>query len=202
MPNGAALAVAAFLFLLGVVVAHRAVDQTRLVRRLRSIETTHVGDAGPPFRLVRGRLETDAPLESPYQRRPCVYYFFRVIEPWTPGVASPRRFETVHEGLAKIPPDLASFFDKAGIDEKHLPRLPRFTVHEYTLEPGDDVYVLGTLEAEKGRFVRAKRRPLVVSAERDVGLADALRNELLLYAPVAPMLLLTALGIGWLGATA
>ena len=230
MPNGVALAAAAVLLLLGLAITRRTIDQARLVRTLRTIEPVGIGEQGPALRLVLGRLAVPAPIVSPYQGRPCAYYFFRVleprpsgqprvlatgkewthalvedetgaaqIEPWTAVVASPRRFEHAHEGLKTIPDHLKTFFERAGIDEKHLPRMPSFVVHEYTLEPGDDVYVLGTLDAQERRFFRAKRRPLVVSAEREIGLLGALRNELLLYAFLAPMVLVAGLVLALLG---
>jgi hypothetical protein len=230
VPNGVALAVAALLLILGLAVLRRALDQGKLLRTLRGLEPNPTAASGTGLRLVHGRLGGDPLIQSPYQGRPCVYHFFRVleprpggrprvlatgkewtaatvtddtataqIEPWTAVVASPRRFEAVHEGLTSIPPHLATFFERAGIDEKHLPRLPSFVVHEYTLEPGDEVYVLGTLDAAPRRFRRAKRRPLVVSAQRDVGLGAALRNEWLLYALLAPLLLAGALALGALG---
>ena len=117
------------------------------------------------------------------------------LEPWTPAVGSPRRFETVLRGLTEVPPGLEGFFERAGIDPKHLPRLPLMVVHEYTLEPGDEVHVLGTQRVEAGgaTFHRAKHRPYVVSAEADVGLLPGLRHQWIVFASVAPMLLAAGL---------
>lgn len=109
----------------------------------------------------------------------------------TAVVASPRRFETEFERLQKIPQELAGFFERAGIEQKHLERLPRFLVHEYTLEPGDSVYVTGTLRVEDGGkvFYRGKRGPLIVSSEPDIGYLRGLRNEFLIHAAAPPLLL-------------
>jgi len=233
VPNGVALAVAAFFLLFGLLALRRAVDQARLIKTLRALEPVGVRDPGPALRLVRGTLDGQPLLQSPYQARPCLYYFFRVleprpsgaprvlatgkewtlatvsdptgtaaIEPWTAVVASPRRFEASHENLKHIPPELATFFERAGIDEKHLPRLRSFVVHEYTLEPGDTAYVLGTLDPTPPRLYRAKRRPLVVSSERDIGLLATLKNELLLFAILAPLLLAAAVAVALVAALA
>lgn len=112
------------------------------------------------------------------------------VEAVTAMVASPRRFETSLRGLSKVPPDLADFFERAGIDAKHLPRLPHLRIHEYTLEPGDDVFVTGTVRAtpEGKLFYRKGRGPLIVSSDSDVGYARALRNELLIYLATPPLL--------------
>ncbi len=178
--------------------------------------------------MVKGRINGEPLLSSPLQRRPCVYYFFRVLEPvpgkrprtlatgkewtivevrdetgaarvdaWSAVVASPRRFERRFQGLAKVPEDLHGFFERAGIDEKHLARFPDFQVHEYTIEPGDDVYVTGTLRHDGGEKVlyRKKRRPLVVSADPEIGLARGLQHELWLYAALAPMLVVAGVAL-------
>lgn len=112
-------------------------------------------------------------------------------------VGSPRRFETELRDLSKIPPDLAGFFERAGIDEKHLARLTRLVVHEFTLEPGDVVYVTGAVREEAGTktFYRPKRGPLIVSSQSDVGYVRGLRNELLIYLTTPPLLLLAGLAL-------
>lgn len=117
------------------------------------------------------------------------------IEAWPALVASPRRFEDRLTGLTRIPPHLADFFERAGIDDKHLPRFSTLVVHEYTLEPGDAVYVTGTARLRAGQkvFYRKKRSPLIVSAEPDVGYLGGLRHELFLYAALAPLLLVAGL---------
>lgn len=232
MADPVVVGVGLVLLLLGLLAWRRARDQARVVQLVRDLPVTPVGGVNEGLQRVRGKLESDLPLKSPFQGRECLYYFFRVttpregktprtvatgkewtigqvrdesgvaaLEPWTPAVGSPRRFETVLRGLTAIPPDLAKFFERAGIDEKHLPRLPVMTVHEYTLEPGDEVYVLGTPRVEEGArtFHRAKRRPYAISSEEDIGLLRGLRNEQLIHAVVAPMLLLAGCGVVVLG---
>src|SRR5581483_2384705 len=140
-------------------------------RTLDTIGVTPIATEAGNVQLVYGRVVVDQPLRSPLQDRPCAYYFFRVVEPrpsklrklatgkkWSPFlvqdpsgtalvdpipavVASPRRHRQEFKGLQRIPPGLERFFEEAGIDQKHLPRLPEFYVDEYTIEPDDQVYV-------------------------------------------------------------
>lgn len=227
MVNPAALVTAVLFFGIGAALVSRGLGTARLRRTLAQLQPSPVSSLGDGLRMVRGRIKGDPPLASPYQKRACVYYFFRVSDPhakrprtlatgkaWTlvdvedstgvarvdaqPAlVASPRRFEATLRNLRTIPADLADFFERAGIDEKHLPRLPSMRIHEYTIEPGDEVFVTGTVRIEDGQkvFYRKKRRPLIVSSERDVGYLNGLRNELVLYAATAPLLFAGAAGL-------
>jgi hypothetical protein len=120
------------------------------------------------------------------------------IEPWTAVVASPRRHEAHLRDLRTIPPGLENLFERAGIEERHLPRLPELVVHEYTLEPGDEIYVLGSVRGAgtNKTFHRKKRRPLAVMAEPPAPLlAPGLRAELVLHASLAALLLAAALAV-------
>lgn len=105
-------------------------------------------------------------------------------------VASPRRIDHHLGPLKDIPTQWAELFDQAGIDAKHLDRFDDLRAHEYTLEPGDDVYVTGHVRTENQAkvFYRAKRSPLIVSSQPDIGYVRGLRHEWLLFSAVAPML--------------
>lgn len=94
--------------------------------------------------------------------------------------------------LAKIPIEHTAFFEAAGIHERHLARFANVRIVEYTLEPSDAVYVLGTVRSENGRkvFYRATHSPLAVSQNIDPGLVPGYRNELLLFSVAALLLVL------------
>jgi hypothetical protein len=110
--------------------------------------------------------------------------------------ARPALIRAPHEHIAtlgkldKVPPEHAEFFEQAGIYERHLARFVSVRVVEYTLEPGDEVYVLGTVRSENGRkiFYRATHSPLAVSETVDAGLVPGYRNELLLFSVAAALL--------------
>lgn len=110
--------------------------------------------------------------------------------------ARPALIRAPHEHVAslgkrdKIPPEHAAFFETAGIYERHLARFNDVRVVEYTLEPGDEMYVLGMVRSENGRkiFYRATRNPLAVSQTIDAGLVPGYRNELLLFSVAAALL--------------
>lgn len=226
-----ALVAALLVGAVGLAVLRRAVQQARLVTQMSRLAPAPVASPGGALQLVHGTLEGEPLLRSPWQDRPCIYYFFRVLQPqegkkprsiatgkqWTVAhvrdasgaalvqgeaalVASPRRHEEVIGPLAKIPPGKEFFFEAAGIDEKHLPRFDRLIIHEYTLEPGDDVYVTGMARSRAGEkvFYRKSRTPLIVSAERDIGYLGPLRHELWLYVGLAPLLLAGAAVLAFL----
>lgn len=217
------LAIAVVLIGIALTLTARGIQMGRLLRSLKRLRPTSISDVEPGLAMVHGRLKGHPLLKSPFQKRDCLYYYFRVLEPrdrgahprtlaqgkeWTLAivedgtgearvdavaamVGSPRRGEWRLERLAQIPPDLADFFERAGIDEKHLPKFPTLVVQEYTIENGDPVYVTGTVrnDADGKLFYRRRRGPLVVSSELDVGYARGLRNELLIYAATPPLLL-------------
>jgi hypothetical protein len=92
--------------------------------------------------------------------------------------------------LEAIPPERTDFFEAAGIYERHLARFQNVHVVEYTLEPGDEVFVVGSVREENGRkvFYRAKHSPLAVSTTPNAGLVPGYRNEQMLFS-VASLLL-------------
>lgn len=141
---------------------------------------------GKPRLLASGKEWTEVHLEDESGRAR--------VEAGPALVASPRRFEEPLSGLRRIPPERADFFERAGIEERHLARLPQLVVEEFTIEPRDSLYVTGTLETRNGekRFYRKHHSPLIVSAERDIGYRTGLRHELVLHGALAPLLLLGA----------
>lgn len=230
--NAGALVLASCFVVVGLLAAFRARDHARVLRDVRSLGAVPVADAGPGLARLHGTVSGTPLLRSPFQDRPCIYYFFRVeeprpgkkprtlatgkawtsarltdataavdLEPWTARVTSPRRHEAVLRGLETIPAERARFFEQAGIDEKHLPRLPLMVVHEYTLEPGDDVHALGTLQPgpDGPSLARIQRRPYVVSADPDLGLERPMRTELVLRTGVASLLLAAGAALALLG---
>lgn len=118
-------------------------------------------------------------------------------------VASPRRHAQVFRGIQTIPEGLAPFFEAAGIDQKHLGRLSHFVAYEYTLEPGDDVFVTGEVRRQgDGKvFYRTRYSPLIVSAEPDIGLLPGLRTEFFVHAALTALLLVGAAALAALGLT-
>lgn len=110
--------------------------------------------------------------------------------------ARPALIRAPHEHVERlgriddVPADKAEFFEQAGIYERHLARFQNLHVIEYTLEPGDELFVLGTVRSENGRkvFYRAKHSPLAVSETSDAGLVPGYRNELLLFSVAAVLL--------------
>lgn len=94
------------------------------------------------------------------------------------------------EGIRHIPDAHREFFQAAGIEERHLARFHGLRVTELTLEPGDEVHVLGTInERTDGKvFYRARHSPLAVSAASDAGLLPGLRNERFLFGVAAALL--------------
>lgn len=221
------LAAGALLLFVGFRLLVRGARLATLLRELRRLRPTPLREVEIGLHQTRARIRrTESLLKSPYQKRECAYYFFRVssatqgprrkalatgkewalaeiedatgrarIEPWTAIVASPHKFTTTLGPLETIPPDLVDFFQKAGIDEKHLPRLGQMTVEEYTLEPEDEVYVTGTVRTEGGAkiFHRPKRGPLIVSAEADIGYTKGLRHELFLYTAIPPLVIVAGI---------
>ena len=105
-------------------------------------------------------------------------------------IRAPHEHVTHLGKLSSIPPEHAEFFEKAGIYERHLARFIDVRVVEYTLEPGDEAYVLGHVRSENGRkiFYRATHSPLAVSQTVDAGLVPGYRNELLLFSVAAALL--------------
>jgi hypothetical protein len=105
-------------------------------------------------------------------------------------IRAPHESVTQLDMLRQIPPEHAEFFEAAGIAAKHLARFQSLRIVEYTLEPGDEVHVTGWIgDDEEGKlFYRARRSPLVVSAQADTGLVPGLRNELLLFGVAAALL--------------
>ena len=105
-------------------------------------------------------------------------------------IRSPHEHKTTLGKLTAIPPEHAEFFETAGIYERHLARFQDLRVVEYTLEAGDEVYVLGTVRSENSRkiFYRATHSPLAVSQTVDAGLVPGYRNELLLFSVAAALL--------------
>lgn len=114
------------------------------------------------------------------------------VQPWTPTVASAHVDEERFEGLVTIPPDRVDLFELVGIADRHLGRIGPFHVLEYRLEPGDEVYVTGTYAPEKGIY-RDGRSPLIVSAQPEIGYLRSLKNELVLYTALPPMVLAAGL---------
>jgi hypothetical protein len=122
------------------------------------------------------------------------------IDHRTAFIRSPHETVTELTGLTQVPPEHA--FERAGIANKHLGRFKTLRIVEYTLEAGDDVHVTGWIDGdEDGKvFYRARRSPLVVSAEADTRLIPGLKNELLLFSAAAALLLvfgLLSLGIAF-----
>lgn len=105
-------------------------------------------------------------------------------------IQSPHTTVTNLEGIRQIPEAHREFFQTAGIEERHLPRFHGLRVTELTLEPGDEVHVLGTvaLRANEKVFYRNRHSPLAVSAASDAGLLPGLRNERLLFSVAAALL--------------
>lgn len=112
------------------------------------------------------------------------------VEARTALIRSPHASETTLEGLTTIPIEHAEFFESAGIGERHLKRFQRIRITEYTLEPGDEVFVTGTVRhgPDGKTFYRAPRSPLVVTPETDTGLAPGYRHELLLFSGATAIL--------------
>lgn len=148
-----------------------------------------------PRLLATGKDWADVRLDDGYQGLP--------VTARTALISSPRRHEERFQNLQSIPPGREEFFEKAGIDPKHLPRLPSFLVHEFTIEPGDELYVTGTLvDDEAGpRITRVKRGPLFIGADPSMPFITGLRNEFVLYAAIAPILLLGAIALATLAFT-
>lgn len=105
-------------------------------------------------------------------------------------IRAPHEHMTSLGKLDKIPPEHDEFFETAGIYERHLARFNDIRIIEYTLEPGDEMYVLGMVRSENGRkiFYRATHSPLAVSNTADAGLVPGYRNELLLFSVAAALL--------------
>lgn len=97
--------------------------------------------------------------------------------------------------LDAIPERHAAFFEAAGINARHMRRFTNLRVVEYTLEDGDEVFVLGTARPDEGRkvFYRARHSPLAVTPNADTGLVPGLKNELLLFSVAAVLLVAFAL---------
>jgi hypothetical protein len=112
------------------------------------------------------------------------------VEAQTAVVASGNEYTKEFVGLRAVPPEHAVLFERAGIDERHLANLEHFRVIENTIEPGDRLYVTGTLRHENGEkvFYRVKRSPLIVSSKQRIGFVKGLRHELLLFSLI-PLLL-------------
>jgi hypothetical protein len=115
------------------------------------------------------------------------------LEPWTPLVASAHDATRRFEGLERIPEVDEELFEAAGITQRHLASIQPFVATEYRFEPGDEAYVTGIHEPGKGIY-RTKGHPFVVSATRDLGYVQGLRNELALYFSV-PFLLFSAAAV-------
>jgi hypothetical protein len=110
-------------------------------------------------------------------------------------IRSPHETITELNGLTEIPAEHAEFFERAGISQKHLGRFKTIRIVEYTLEEGDEVYATGWFDHDDdGKvFYRARRSPLVVSAEPDTRLIPGLKNELLLFSAATALLLVFSL---------
>lgn len=116
------------------------------------------------------------------------------LEPWTPLVASAHQDTRRFEDLTEVPDEHADLFEALGIEDKHSARLGTIDVTEYRFEPGDEARVVAAYEPHKG-FYRAKRNPFIVSAFEDVGHIRRLRNELVLWTAIPPMLVAAGLAI-------
>ena len=210
-----------FLLAFALLALRRTLRVADLVKSLPSMTPEPLAEISEGFHLAAGIIESDALLQSPFHGRDCVYYAYRVEEPgpvpkrlatgknWAATrfrdatgaatiesraalVRAPHETITNLERLDGLSDAQRSFLKDAGIEAKHLGRFRALTITEYTLEPGDDVYVLGTLEAAKdGKvFYRARHSPLAVSRTRDAGLLPGLRNELLLFRATTGLFLL------------
>lgn len=116
------------------------------------------------------------------------------LEPWTPLVASAHQDRHRFEDLKGVPEGREDLFEALGIEDRHAARLGAIDVTEFRFEPGDEAWVLGSYEPHKGLY-RTKRNPFIVSALDDVGHIRRLRNELVLWTAVPPMLLAAGLAV-------
>lgn len=116
------------------------------------------------------------------------------LEPWTPLVASAHQDTRRFDDLAKVPDGHVDLFEALGIEDRHAGRLGAIDVTEYRFEPGDEARVVASYDPSKGLY-RARRNPFIVSAFEDVGHIRRLRNELVLWTAMPPMLLAAGLAI-------
>jgi hypothetical protein len=149
------------------------------------VKAEDVPDAGKPTRrLATTKQWTTTRLEDGQTRVQ--------LERWTPLVASAHLDTHRFDDLSKVPPDRQALFEELGMADRHAARLATIQVTEFRFEPGDQAYVTGTYDANKGIY-RHGRNPFIVSTEEDVGYATGLRHELLLYTAVPAMLLAAGL---------
>ncbi|MBI2078763.1 MAG: hypothetical protein HYT80_10415 [Euryarchaeota archaeon] len=217
-----ALLIPGLVLLLSAALAmRRALRVARLVKRIPALAPEPLAKVADGLRLAKGSIESDEPLPSPFHARPCVYYAYRVedggpvpkrlatgkawaatrlrdatgavaVETRAALVRAPHATVTRLERLDQLTEAQRAFLRDAGIEQRHLGRFSALTITEYTLESGDEVHVLGTVQQRPdGKvFYRARHSPLAVTATRDAGLVPGLRNELLLFSASTALFLL------------